>query len=77
MTTETLDKLYLELSLLTSAKSKREIELEKAIHQIANSKSWEQQDRLACYYSAILKNDLVLMEKYKTLNKEYIADIKK
>jgi hypothetical protein len=51
---ETLDKIYLELSRITYAKTEREIELEKAIHDIASTQSWEQQSRFADYYSSIL-----------------------
>lgn len=51
---ETLDKLYLEISRITEAKTQREIELEKAIHDIARTQSFEEQSRLADYYSSIL-----------------------
>lgn len=33
METETIDKLYLELSQISSAKTRRELELEKALRQ--------------------------------------------
>ncbi len=33
MTTPTLDKLYIELSLITTAKSPREVQMEKLIEQ--------------------------------------------
>lgn len=43
MDTETIDRFYLELSQFTSAKTKRELELEQAIIDICESKSWEEQ----------------------------------
>lgn len=46
-TTETIDKLYLELSQISNAKTGKEIHLENRIREIANSKSWEEQAALA------------------------------
>jgi hypothetical protein len=47
MQTETLDKLYLEWSQFTKAKTARELYLESLIKEIAESKSWESQSALA------------------------------
>lgn len=41
--TETLDKLYLEWSQFTKAKTHRELKLEEQIRIIADSKSWVDQ----------------------------------
>ena len=45
--TETLDKLYLEWSQFTQAKTGRELFLERQIREIAASKSWEEQAAMA------------------------------
>jgi|GEM_PF-5886926 len=45
--TETLDKLYLEWSQFTKAKTGRELRLENKIREIAQSKSWEEQAVMA------------------------------
>ena len=47
METETLDKLYLEISQFTEAKTKSELYLENMIRNIANATTWEDQAALA------------------------------
>lgn len=47
MQTETLDKLYLEWSQFTKAKTGKELHLEQRIREIAGSKSWEEQSAMA------------------------------
>ena len=45
--TESLDKLFLEISQFTNAKTGRELFLENQIREIASSKSWEEQGCMA------------------------------
>lgn len=45
--TESIDRLFLELSQFTKARTQREIALERMIRQIAEAGSWEKQGREA------------------------------
>lgn len=56
METETLDKLFLEISQFTKAKTSRELLLEKRIREIADAKSWEDQGALAELALADIEN---------------------
>jgi len=56
METETLDKLFLEISQVTGAKTERELLLERSIREIAECKSWEAQAALAEYALADIED---------------------
>jgi hypothetical protein len=54
--TESIDRLYLELSQFTKAKTQREIFLELKIREIAESESWEEQSCMAELAMADIEN---------------------
>lgn len=55
--TETIDKLYLELSLISKAKTKRELELEAQIEAL-NDHQKNLQNLLASAYSIAIRNGI-------------------
>jgi len=59
MQTETLDRLYLEWSQFTKARTERELHLEKLIREIAETMSWEQQACRAEIALAFVENRAV------------------
>lgn len=54
--TESIDRLFLELSQFTKAKTAREIKLEAMIRRIATSGSWEAQGKAAEIALAEIEN---------------------
>lgn len=56
MQTEIIDKLFLELSQITKAKTEREMNLEQAIKEIAAASSWESQAVYAELALAIIED---------------------
>jgi len=56
METGTIDKLFLELSQFTQAKTERELHLERWIREIANSTSHDSTSAVAEYALADIEN---------------------
>ena len=56
METEILDKLYLEWSQFTKARTQRELKLMSSMRKIAKAKSWEEQAVIAEYAVADAEN---------------------
>ena len=54
--TESIDRLFLEISQFTKAKTEREITLENMIRKIAGTASWEKQGQEAEKALAFIEN---------------------